>query len=728
MRQALAAANDVTQIGEALREPLQTVVQADTYYLALFNAAADEVTFVMLVEGGQLREVRPLPPEGVIDHILQTRQTLRLTGDVSRALKELGLAHKGSRARRETGDPSASRAYVGAPLLDGERVLGVLAVEDAQRTDAFGDVQVTWLESMARDAGAAVARLRGQAEGARTTAELSQYRARFLQASQAAQSFEQQLQTRAREYTALQEQYAEAVRTAEALDQQSRARGKHAAEARGRHAQAAAAARDLAQAIAQQGEALRQWRARAQAALTAQAPTPQPNLPAQLERELLVASRALGADYAVLYLAGEDQAGLMLSASVGEAGPTAGGDPQALALSALQTQAPVYVAQLEGDARWTATVAEATSSSAQTSANERYHSGLAVPVPATERGQPSGAVVFLNTRADGFDPASAPIARAAASQLAFALQIDRLASALQAQTARFRDLLNEPVTAWAPEPHLPELILEPLPALPEEAEIPVAALTPPRTGLAVTTPETTPPVRPTAAEPTRPLPPSWQPPLLEPALAEAAAAEIPEIQRPTARPLWRRAAIPAAVVLVAVCGLAALARGPLSNMAAGLFGNATDTAPAATQTAPVVLAASATAEVPATAMPTEAPTTAAPPTPTAPPPTITRTAEPTETDTPAETSTPTITPTPPLPPDVVAVALVDLPEGIGGRLRDAPNGNVIGGVPGNTQVHVLAGRETTSDGITWVQIRIPDTGQTGWFAEDLLIYENEPGG
>ena len=99
-----------------------------------------------------------------------------------------------------------------------------------------------------------------------------------------------------------------------------------------------------------------------------------------------------------------------------------------------------------------------------------------------------------------------------------------------------------------------------------------------------------------------------------------------------------------------------------------------------------------------------------------------------ETETPAETSTPTITPTPPLPPDVVAVALVNLPEGIGGRLRDAPNGNVIGGVPGNTEVHVLDGRETTPDGIAWVRIRIPDTGQTGWFAEDLLIYQDEPGG
>jgi hypothetical protein len=330
-------------------------------------------------------------------------------------------------------------------------------------------------------------------------------------------------------------------------------------------------------------------------------------------------------------------------------------------------------------------------------------------------------VVFLSTQPDSFDPASAPVARAAASQMAFALQSAALRQALEAQAARLRELLDDPAAAWKPRPELEGLRLEPLPAPAEEAEIAVPALRPVGATEA-------PPEEPPVAEPTRPLAPTYQPP--EPVLPEAAPAEIPEIQRPAARPLWRRAAIPAMLVLVTVCGAAVLARGPLTNMAATLFGgSATDTAPAATQTAPVILAASATPQTPPTSAPTEAPpTTAAPPTNTLPPPTATRTAEPTETDTPAETSTPTITPTPPLPPDVVAVALVNLPEGIGGRLRDAPNGNVIGGVPGNTEVHVLDGRETTPDGIAWVRIRIPDTGQTGWFAEDLLIYQDEPGG
>src|SRR6185295_1633442 len=92
-------------------------------------------------------------------------------------------------------------------------------------------------------------------------------------------------------------------------------------------------------------------------------------------------------------------------------------------------------------------------------------------------------------------------------------------------------------------------------------------------------------------------------------------------------------------------------------------------------------------------------------------------------DTPAPTETPGATATVALPPDVVAVATVDLGEGVIGRLRDSANGAVIGGITGGTPVHVLRGRETTSDGVVWVEIRVIQTGQVGWFSENLLKYE-----
>jgi D-alanyl-D-alanine carboxypeptidase len=71
---------------------------------------------------------------------------------------------------------------------------------------------------------------------------------------------------------------------------------------------------------------------------------------------------------------------------------------------------------------------------------------------------------------------------------------------------------------------------------------------------------------------------------------------------------------------------------------------------------------------------------------------------------------------------VLSVARVALPAGVSGRLRDAPNGNVLHAVAGDTLVYVLAGREHTGDGLTWVRIQPAGTSLTGWFAEILLEY------
>jgi hypothetical protein len=191
----------------------------------------------------------------------------------------------------------------------------------------------------------------------------------------------------------------------------------------------------------------------------------------------------------------------------------------------------------------------------------------------------------------------------------------------------------------------------------------------------------------------------------------------------TQRPA-RRLALPVAAVAMSVCVLGALALGaPPIRQALGLAVAATTTA---TQgAAPTVIQVN-------TAAPTLAPTrqpasaTAVPPTHTAVPPTPTAspTVEPTRTPAPSATSA--VSPTPSLPPGVTALATVVLSDGIAGRLRAAPNGTVIGGVPGNSQVQVLDGRVTTDDGIVWVEIRVAETGATGWFAESLLRYDNPP--
>ena len=99
-----------------------------------------------------------------------------------------------------------------------------------------------------------------------------------------------------------------------------------------------------------------------------------------------------------------------------------------------------------------------------------------------------------------------------------------------------------------------------------------------------------------------------------------------------------------------------------------------------------------------------------------------------EVETPAQTPTASsgtaVTALPTLAGGVRGLATVQIQGGASARLRDAPGGTVIDGLPDGTPVEVLQGREVL-DGITWIEIR-DDTGQTGWIAEDLLLYTSTP--
>jgi Bacterial SH3 domain len=302
--------------------------------------------------------------------------------------------------------------------------------------------------------------------------------------------------------------------------------------------------------------------------------------------------------------------------------------------------------------------------------------------------QALGALLFLSARPSAFVPASLPLAQAAASQVVFAINStyhDQLwrqqVQAIEQWIAEAGPVVNEPVPAAdltiQPPSRAPD---QPAPGRPAPAPVtavPIAA-----------------PARPAAAEPVAPPSPST----------------------------WRRWALPAGALLLVLClaGTAIANRGALQQAAAGLLGGAA----APTPTITVV------ATQPSPLAPTLAPTiiTAAPATPQIPtqvPVIATETPLATLTPAPTATELPTASPTVALPPDVIGLATVVLPQGIVGRLRDAPNGNVIGGVPGNTLVQVLAGRQTTPDNIVWVHIRLP-SGQTGWFSEGLLKYTATP--
>ncbi len=118
--QALAASLEVDTILALLRAQLPRVMPADSLYVALYEPDLDEISFPLVVEDGQItaRASRRAGP-GLTEHILRTRQPLLIPHNVAEHIRSLGLTPMGR----------AALSWVGVPLLAGNTVLGVLALQ-----------------------------------------------------------------------------------------------------------------------------------------------------------------------------------------------------------------------------------------------------------------------------------------------------------------------------------------------------------------------------------------------------------------------------------------------------------------------------------------------------------------------------------------------------------------------------------------------------------------------
>jgi PAS domain S-box-containing protein len=140
---ALASTINLEQICATVSEQVRPVMGVDCIYLALYDEARNSVSFPLMVEAGQRLEVAPCPPGGLTGHIIRSRQPLLLRGSwpaVQAELQARGALQIGA---------GAAHSYLGVPLIIGERVTGVLAVQDLVRTDVFTTVHERLLRIIA---------------------------------------------------------------------------------------------------------------------------------------------------------------------------------------------------------------------------------------------------------------------------------------------------------------------------------------------------------------------------------------------------------------------------------------------------------------------------------------------------------------------------------------------------------------------------------------------------
>jgi PAS domain S-box-containing protein len=189
--QELAALNEIGQELSKLVEPAEIaklihtmigkVMDNRNLYVALYDDQTQDVSFpAYTIDGDPYDSATRKFGRGLTEHIINTRQPLLIARDVEETLEQLGLVSSGRHAK----------CWLAVPMLVGEKVVGVITIQDYETPDAYDHSHVELLSTIASHAAIVVenARLylemKQQAERAALTNRISQAVRRTLDVSE----------------------------------------------------------------------------------------------------------------------------------------------------------------------------------------------------------------------------------------------------------------------------------------------------------------------------------------------------------------------------------------------------------------------------------------------------------------------------------------------------------------------------------------------------------------
>ncbi|MBU4207964.1 MAG: GAF domain-containing protein, partial [Actinobacteria bacterium] len=156
---ALATTLKLDELLEIVHREIMAVMEADTFFIALYDREANELDFRIRIDEGvrEPLERRPMAP-GLTAAVVTSKQPL-LIRDFEREKDHLPLA-------KLWGTMQAPQSWLGVPMLLGQNVVGVISVQ-AYPANVFGESEQELLSTIADAVAVAI-------ENARLYAEIEQ--------------------------------------------------------------------------------------------------------------------------------------------------------------------------------------------------------------------------------------------------------------------------------------------------------------------------------------------------------------------------------------------------------------------------------------------------------------------------------------------------------------------------------------------------------------------------
>ncbi|HEY8203310.1 MAG TPA: PAS domain S-box protein [Pyrinomonadaceae bacterium] len=163
--QELAALNEISHELSKLGEPAEIaqlihsmigkVLDNRNLYVALYDDQKGEVSFpAYTIDGQPYHSPTRKLGLGLTEHVIRTRTPLYIPRDLEGALQKLGLKLSGRSAQ----------CWLAVPMLVGEKVVGVITIQDYEKPEAYDDGHLELLRTIASHAAIVVenARLYGR--------------------------------------------------------------------------------------------------------------------------------------------------------------------------------------------------------------------------------------------------------------------------------------------------------------------------------------------------------------------------------------------------------------------------------------------------------------------------------------------------------------------------------------------------------------------------------------
>ena len=193
MGRELSTKLEISSIAEVIYKYTSRLMDTGNFFLALYDEKKEEKTYPLVFEEGARIQLSPsmLGNRGFSDYIIRRKKAVFAPNDVLGHMQALGIEFVPLNE-----DETPSQCWLGVPLLIGERVLGVISVQNVQRPNVYDEHHRDILETIASQAAIAI-------ENARLFEEISASQGQLSEALQIARIgyFEIDLQTQTITFT-----------------------------------------------------------------------------------------------------------------------------------------------------------------------------------------------------------------------------------------------------------------------------------------------------------------------------------------------------------------------------------------------------------------------------------------------------------------------------------------------------------------------------------------------